>query len=288
MAYAQARGCRVYYERHGQGPAVVFCHGAGSNAATWWQQIPFFSNRFTCLTLDHRGFGRSLAPPESLSWDALSADVLAVLDAEQIDRAALVCQSLGGGIGLRFTLEHPDRVWALVSSGSPLGIDAPAVLASVERYLGAADGKQVEQRALAPAFRVSETALAFLYQQINAFNPLVSGGMSAEFQRQLRALNHPDAVLDCSRLAAVACPVLLVSGALDPLVPPDLALSMARYFANARMVAMNACGHSPYFERPAAFNHQVGRFLEACVRDQDGLTSNAATNRSLRGDWPGC
>lgn len=265
MGFVQTQGCRIYHERHGQGPALVFCHGAGSNAATWWQQIPFFSSRFTCLTLDCRGFGRSLARPDSLTWDVLSRDLLAVLDAERIDRAALVCQSLSGGVGLRLALAHPDRVWALVSSGSPLGIDAPEVLACVERYLGTSDSRQVEQRALAPAFRASEAALAFLYQQINAFNPLVSGDMTAELKRRLQALNHPDALIGCERLAEVACPVLLVSGEHDPLVPPGLARSIAALFPNAQAIEMNACGHSPYFERPAEFNAQVGRFLRSCL-----------------------
>jgi len=223
MSFVQAQGCRIYHERHGQGPALVFCHGAGSNAATWWQQIPFFSSRFTCLTLDCRGFGRSLARPDSLTWDALTRDLLAVLDAERIDRAALVCQSLSGGMGLRLALAHPDRVWALVSSGSPL------------------------------------------YQQINAFNPLVSGDMTAELKRRLQALNHPDALIGCERLAEVACPVLLVSGEHDPLVPPELARSIAALFPNARAIEMSACGHSPYFERPAEFNAQVGRFLRSCL-----------------------
>lgn len=265
MSFVQANGCRIYHERHGQGPALVFCHGAGSNAATWWQQIPFFSGRFTCLTLDCRGFGRSLARPESLTWDALTADLLAVLDAERIDRVALVCQSLSGGVGLRLALEHPDRVWALVSSGSPLGIDAPEVLTRVERYLGTSDSRQVEQRALAPAFRASEAALAFLYQQINAFNPLVSGDMTVELQRRLQALSHPDALVECARLATVTCPVLLVSGEHDPLVPPALARSIAALFPNARAIEMKACGHSPYFEHPTAFNEQVGRFLWSCL-----------------------
>jgi len=265
MSFVQTKGCRVYHERHGQGPAVVFCHGAGSNAATWWQQIPFFSARLTCITLDYRCFGRSLASPGSLTWDALTADLLAVLDAECVDRAALVCQSLGGGVGLRFALQHPDRVWALVSSGSPLGIDAPEVLARVEGYLRAADSRQVEQRALAPTFRASQAELAFLYQQINAFNPMVWGEATTELRHTLQALQDPAGLIECKRLAQVACPVLLVSGEFDPLIPPDLALSIAAHFPNAQALAMKACGQSPYFERPETFNEQVERFLRSCL-----------------------
>ena len=48
-------GCRIYYEITGLGPAIIFAHGLGSNHLTWWQQIPHFSDRYTCVTFAHRG-----------------------------------------------------------------------------------------------------------------------------------------------------------------------------------------------------------------------------------------
>ena len=52
-------GVDLYYEIYGQGPALVFAHGAGGNSASWYQQVPFFSQDYTTLVFDHRGFGRS-------------------------------------------------------------------------------------------------------------------------------------------------------------------------------------------------------------------------------------
>lgn len=62
MPFVTSHGRAIYYERLGDGPAVLFCHGAGSNAATWWQQLPAFAGRYSCLTMDIRCFGRSAAP----------------------------------------------------------------------------------------------------------------------------------------------------------------------------------------------------------------------------------
>ncbi len=47
----------LYYEVHGEGPPVVFAHGAGGTHLSWWQQIPVLSEHFRCVTFDHRGFG---------------------------------------------------------------------------------------------------------------------------------------------------------------------------------------------------------------------------------------
>ena len=67
MPFIDSGGRAIWAQRQGQGPAVLFLHGAGSNAATWWQQLPAFSARHTCVTLDQRCFGRSAAPMDGAS-----------------------------------------------------------------------------------------------------------------------------------------------------------------------------------------------------------------------------
>src|SRR5690606_2840899 len=125
---------------------VVFCHGAGSNAATWWQQIPSFAQRFTCITFDHRCFGRSTADLDVFIPEMFSSDLLAILNVEQIDQVALVCQSMGGMAGLRFALEHPARVSAFVPCDTPLAINHAAVLSSVKNYLRRSEVSTLEER----------------------------------------------------------------------------------------------------------------------------------------------
>lgn len=59
MATVNSGGAAIYYEVHGDGPAVVFAHGRSGNATSWWQQVAWFSRRFQVFVFDHRGFGRS-------------------------------------------------------------------------------------------------------------------------------------------------------------------------------------------------------------------------------------
>ena len=59
MPKAAVNGIQLYYESHGEGPAIVFAHGRGGNHLSWWRQVPAFSDDYRCVTFDHRPMGRA-------------------------------------------------------------------------------------------------------------------------------------------------------------------------------------------------------------------------------------
>ena len=89
----QLDGFEMFYECHGTGPAVVFAHGAGGTHLSWWQQIPFFSEHFQCVTFDHRGFGRSRDVGDKPGQRAFVQDLLNLLDHLDIQKACLLYTS---------------------------------------------------------------------------------------------------------------------------------------------------------------------------------------------------
>ena len=98
MAYTNNGDVELYYERHGEtGPGLVFAHGAGGNATSWFQQVPEFSGDFSVVVFDHRGFARSPCPVEQQSALHFEADLFAVMDAAGLDDATIVCQSMAAG-----------------------------------------------------------------------------------------------------------------------------------------------------------------------------------------------
>jgi 3-oxoadipate enol-lactonase len=268
MSFARSHGVDIYYERHGAGPAVVFCHGAGSNAATWWQQIPAFAARFTCLTFDCRGFGRSVIADEGMfDPTRFVDDAMAILDAENIASAAFIGQSMGGVIGLRAALNHPQRVWAFVSTDSPLAVAHDALLGDVNRFLDNLDAAKIEERALGRTFRETHPAQAFVYSQINHFNPAVSSPQFTRQQRtdRMRRLFADDVMLPLSSLSRLRCPVLYVVGSEDPVVTSAATRDFARETPQARYLEIENAGHSAYFECPETFNRAVLAFLDEVV-----------------------
>src|SRR5690606_1328702 len=124
---------------------------------------------------DSRCFGRSVADLDAFIPDMFSRDLLAILEEEEIDQVALVCQSMGGMSGLRFALEHPGRVSAFVPCDTPLAINHAAVLSGVKSSLARAEVSTLEERAMSPRFVQEHPELAFLYGQINLFNAFANG-----------------------------------------------------------------------------------------------------------------
>ncbi|MEC4723386.1 alpha/beta hydrolase [Noviherbaspirillum sp. CPCC 100848] len=262
MSFIESQGVHIYYERHGSGPAVVFCHGAGSNAATWWQQIPVFARQFTCITIDNRCFGRSAAGLEKFEPELFVEDLLRVMNHENIDRAALICQSMGGMTGLRFALRYPQRVSAFVSCDSPLAIDHPEMLANVERFLAGVEATELEDRTLSPQFVRSRPELAFLYAQINRFNPAVYGpSHGLGWGARLSTLSAPAYLLSLQKLQELERPTLFIVGSEDPVVTPAVVRDVASYVRASEVIQIDQAGHSPYFEQPAIFNSEVLKFL---------------------------
>jgi len=266
MPFVESRGRRIYYERHGEGPAVLFLHGAGSNAATWWQQLPVFGARHTCITMDIRCFGRSVAPLQEFDLDYFVADAAAVLDREGVQRAAIVGQSLGGFIGLKMALEHPQRVAAFAACDTSLAIDHPVLLDTIARRRITQKAVSVEQRSLGRWFLEHCPDKAALYAQINHFNPSAHSIPEPEWGAALGAALAPGKLIPMQALRNVSCGTLLLVGSEDPIVPVSVMREVQELVRGSELVVVDDAGHSAYFEKPDDVNRHVLDFIARRAR----------------------
>lgn len=262
MPFVVSHGRKIYYERQGQGPALLFCHGAGSNAATWWQQLPRFARAFSCITMDLRCFGRSVAPLEEFEFALFVGDALAVLDAEGVGCAAVIGQSLGGMVGVRLALQHAERLWAFVACDTSLTVDHPALLEAMAKRVTRVQALTVEQRSLGRWFIEQHPERAALYAQINHFNPSAHAFDSEAWGAAVTGLMAPRNLLPLEALAGIACPTLFVVGSEDPLVPVEAMQAFAQQVQGSTLHVVEGAGHSAYFEKPEEFNENVLAFLK--------------------------
>ena len=101
-------------EQAGDGPPVVLVHGLSATRRNVVQGSRALIKRgYSLITYDARGHGTS-SPAPAYGYEQLVGDLTAVMDQLAIERAALVGSSMGAATAMAFTLEHPERVPALV------------------------------------------------------------------------------------------------------------------------------------------------------------------------------
>lgn len=256
MAFMASGGFRLYYEdTGGQGPVVLFLHGAGGNHLSWWQQVPVFAEEYRCITVDQRGFGQSPDVAGGPGPTALATDALALLDHLGIAQAALVAQSMGGWAAVGAALRAPQRFWAIVLANTVGNLTNPEI-AALRQQLAAKNPPRpavLAQAALGETFRKAQPVGAYLYAQINGLNT----ALTADFREQLGRLTTP-----VDRYAATRVPTMFLTSDEDGLIWPELSQTVHEHVPGSRFERVSGAGHSTYFERPDVFNREVGAFLK--------------------------
>jgi len=124
-------GVDLRYDTSGEGPPLVLLHGSVLSRAIWrgLGYLAPLAAEHTVIRIDLRGHGSSGKPhdPSAYTQDVLVRDLLAVLDAERIGRAALMGYSLGARVALSAALADPGRVTRLVSLGGSASAQRGAV-----------------------------------------------------------------------------------------------------------------------------------------------------------------
>jgi 3-oxoadipate enol-lactonase len=239
---------------------IVLCHGAGGSHAVWFNQVAHFARHHRVITWDARGFGISTDRAGRSGARAAIGDLAAVLDAHQVPGAHLVGQSMGGWTVTGFTIAHPDRVRSLTLANSIGGVTVDAWQARLQSRPMARPAPSLGQHpALGPRLKATNPAAAFLYQQLGGAGYGGTAGIPAHVMASLR-----DTRFEPADVAAIACPVLLITASDDDIFPPDLIAETARKFSpttGATVHRLDGAGHSPYFEVPETWNAAYTTFL---------------------------
>lgn len=138
MPYADNNGVRIHYHAEGNGEPLVLQHGLTSSILRWYEFgfVDALKGEYKLLLIDARGHGDSDKPhhAEDYNQKVMASDVIAVLDAEGIDRAHYIGYSMGGSIGLAIAESFADRFHSLIIGGMhPYPLDAVGLEDRIER-----------------------------------------------------------------------------------------------------------------------------------------------------------
>jgi pimeloyl-ACP methyl ester carboxylesterase len=257
----------VHYDVHGEGYPLVLLHGGGSRAQTFEKMVPLLSSSFRVFTYDMRGFGETRRPSEpKLSHELWRHDLMRFLDAFGLTRVALGGWSLGGGVALDFTINHPERVSHLV------------VIGAVSPRLERTDPSGFERRrALIESGATQEQIVAETFEFTKkAFSPysVQHRPEAIEALRQEHLRNDPHAYLEMlkanenrpkigDRLGEIRCPTLILVGEHDGRTPVPMSEDLNKAIQSSFLRIIPDCGHFYSYERPDVVSSTIATFLEA-------------------------
>jgi pimeloyl-ACP methyl ester carboxylesterase len=261
MPFAPINGIDLYYEVHGSGPAVLFAHGQGGNHLSWWQQVPFFAQHYTCITFDHRAFGQSV-DRDNRGRRAFGEDAMALLDHLGIEDVRVVAHSMGGRTAVALAVRDPkQRCRAIVLAGNSGGLGDDMVQERRAEAAAARGDRGLGAFSVAEPFRHEHPEMYFLLRQISRMNP--SRPRDFLTAPVLRPASPPPTGSNHDRLAATGVPVFYVVGEHDAICPPDMIEMCHKLVERSRYHMVRGSGHSAYFEKPDEFNAVVLDFLRS-------------------------
>jgi pimeloyl-ACP methyl ester carboxylesterase len=114
-------GVKIHYAVQGNGEPVILIHGLYSSGRMNWDlpgTTTMLAKHFQVITLDCRGHGRSGKPRDDNAYGTnMVEDVVRLMDHLHIQKVRVAGYSMGGMIGMKLTVTHPDRVSRLVLGG---------------------------------------------------------------------------------------------------------------------------------------------------------------------------
>jgi pimeloyl-ACP methyl ester carboxylesterase len=241
----------IYAQRYGSGEKVLFLHGAGGNAKSWYFQKEYLKAYVEVIPIDMPGHGVDAGGVGLKSIEEYRDYVYEVVRKFSIDGCYVVGHSMGGAVALSFALAYQDMLKGLVliTTGAKLRI-VPEILEGL---------KTDKEKAI-------RTIMDYGFAQTSPAKLKEGGvkemmGSSAEvIYGDFNACEHFD-VMDSVRRIKV--PTLIIAGKYDLLAPPKFSEYLHRQIEGSRFVLVEDAGHMVTLEKPKEVNEAIKEFIVA-------------------------
>jgi pimeloyl-ACP methyl ester carboxylesterase/predicted glycosyltransferase len=269
--FIERDGVKVGYEVFGAGePAILLLTSwAIVHARQWKAQVPYLARHFQVITVEGRGNGRADRPgtEEAYRDREYVDDAIAVLDAAGVDRAVVVGLSVGGRHALQLAAWYPERAAGVVAIGAALPWPMPPGFdetrdtyegwEKANRHYWLADYRGWVEFFMSQVFTEPHST--------KQYEDGVAWGLDTTAETLLLtvpAVGEPAAAATEAICRQVRCPVLIVHGDQDGIVPYDTGVALARW-TGGQMVTIHGGGHAPTLRDPVQVNLLIRNFAES-------------------------
>ncbi|MET0306021.1 MAG: alpha/beta hydrolase [Solirubrobacterales bacterium] len=251
MPSIDAGGTELHYLRAGAGEPMLLIQGMSATHMAWGRAfLGPLEQSFECIVFDNRGMGLSGQAQLPFEIADLAADVLALLDALELERVHVLGISMGGMIAQELALAHPGRIRTLSLGATYCGGPQGKLMADEDlRMLGAAmasgDREQVLRAMweinLSPGFRAEESR----YEAFREMAVALQAPKDVVLQQMQACAAHDTS----ARLAQLSVPTQVIHGTADRLLLADNGIQIASLLAVEPQL-LEDVGHMFWWERP--------------------------------------
>jgi pimeloyl-ACP methyl ester carboxylesterase len=240
QGYVEHDGARIWYVAYGAGAPVILLHGGLGHSGNWGYQVSaLLQSGYRTILIDSRGHGRSTRDARPFSYELMASDVLAIMDALHIGKAALVGWSDGACTALVLAAQDPARAAGVFFFACNMDPSGAKEITEFPVTLRRCFGRHVQDYE-----RLSATP-----DQFDAFSDAVG----------LMQRTQPNYSAD--DLARISVPVTIVHAECDEFIKRDHAEYLARHIPGAEFVYLPGVSHFAPLQRPEQFNHVLLAFL---------------------------
>lgn len=241
---------------------VTFIHGAGGSSSIWFQQVKAFKKNFNVLLIDLRGHGRSkksaLKKLKSYSFEAITRDVIEVLDHLNIKSSHFVGISLGTIIIRELAEINGDRVKTLIMGGAIMKMNFKSqILMKLGMLLKSVLPYMILYKLFAwvilPRKKHEHSRNLFIREAKKLYQK--------EFIRWFKLTSHVNKLLKIFRSIDTGIPTLYVMGDEDYMFLPSVREVVSRH-PNSRLQILPECGHVVNVDKPGLFNSYSIQFIK--------------------------
>ncbi len=260
VAFVEAGGLKIAYERVGEGPPLVFVHGAAEDGRIWQPQLAGLADEFTVVTWDEPGAGCSSDLPETFDLPDFADALAALLEALGLGPAHVVGLSWGGTVVLELYRRHPGLVATLILVDTYAGwkgsLPADEVAARVAgaRQMLAAPPEEFDPTF--PGLFADGPPATYL----SLLADIAADVRPATLERELAIVARTDL---SHSLRHIAVPTLLVWGRWDARSPLSVARQFEAAIPDTTLAVIDGAGHLSHLERPELVNLAIRDFCRA-------------------------
>jgi 3-oxoadipate enol-lactonase len=244
----------------GRGDPLVLVHGLADDHRAWRKVLPWLALDHRVISYDIRGHGQTPIGEAEGTVAQLAGDLVALLDALELERVDLCGFSLGGTIAMRTAIDNPRRVRRLL----PVATSSRVGRAAAEWYRQRVELAERGPEALRPVLEADtraqfETAPREFddHWRIRLQSTANPAGFANAARAMVRLHDQP---LD-PELGRIAAPTLVVSAELDRNCPPIAGQIIRERLANGRLELVVGSGHQVEVEKPAELSALMLTFL---------------------------